>query len=197
MSAIKFDAKLWKNGNSLLLTIPKNIREGYNLDENDVLKIQASITTKEEIEIEKELNRLRSSYPESSEGAIIHKDEGVAILNEVRFKIMESRGSFVGDNMAFDELPLRKGLVGVILSGKFLSKASTDKHYGKQNLNASWFKRNLSTTEIMKLKTDDGQEILIKDIRFDEDVIKDNNLGFIDMIKFHGRNISITPKTKV
>lgn len=56
-SHIQFDAKIWRNGKSLLLTVPKHIREQYNLNENDVLRIQARLTSRNEIDKEKELRK--------------------------------------------------------------------------------------------------------------------------------------------
>lgn len=199
IKVISFDAKLWKNGNSLLLTIPKNIREEYNLDENDILRVKAGVTTKEYIEREKELKKIQLTYPRMAKGTIIHKGEVIARLNDVRFRIGEAFTGQMGGNLNQSNLKTFKILLGIIVEGKFTPEAHNEKHYGKIDMDDAWMKRNLTTTETIKLETDDGEEITLEDIRFDDDVIKDirnNKFFFINNVEFTCNCLTIKTKNE-
>ena len=199
MKVISFDAKLWKNGNSLLLTIPKNIREEYNLDENDILRVKAGLTTKEDIEREQELKKIQLMYPRMAKGTIIHKGEVIARLNYVRFRIEEASVRQIGANINQSNQKTFKVLFGIIVDGKFTLEAQSEKHYGNYDMDNPWMKRNLFTTEIIKLEANEGEEITLEDIRFDDDVIKDirnNKFFFINDVEFTSHCLTIKTKNE-
>ena len=195
MNVISFDAKLWKNGNSLLLTIPKNIREEYNLDENDIIRVKAGVTTKEDIEREKELKKNQLMYPHVAKGTLIHKTEVVAHLDVVRFRINEEHTGKFGADVSEEVLETYKTLRGIIIAGRFTPEASSEKHYNDPPFDND-FKRNLNTTETIRLKSNNGDEIILEHIYFDNPIVKGDKLGSIEVVRFHSHCLTINPQKK-
>ena len=119
----------------------------------------------------------------SAKGVIMHDNEVVANLKNVCFYI--DKDTFAGQpdfESDTDKLHKNKFLYGTIVEGRFTTEAL--KHYGTQDIETEWFKRNLTATETMALVTEDGKEITIENIRFDSDITKDNKLSFIENVKF-------------
>lgn len=55
---IEFDGKVWKQGNSLIITIPKHIRDKFSLKEGDDLRFWGLIINEQMKEYEREGKRL-------------------------------------------------------------------------------------------------------------------------------------------
>jgi len=180
---LQFGAKLWKQGNSLILTVPKDFREVNQLKEGDFLEIFARRVSKEELKKVEEMNRIKSSYPYGATGKIIHKEEDVAVLNHVFFRNFEYRAGTLSPGESFENLPSFKGISGIIYLGHMLPSASEKKHYKNYVLKGDKIMKDLLFSDIIKLKTSDGKEFELKDIRFEEDLPL---RGGLNNVRFEG-----------
>lgn len=185
MLQIHFDAKIWKQGNSLILTIPKEVRTAHNLKENDHLRVFANLMTEEQLKQEHELKRIRTLYPHTATGMLIHDNEEVAQLQEVYFQIHEIRAGTLALGESFDKLPIHRKLYGIILRGVVLPIAYENKHYGQYPLEDGFIQKNLTYTETIELKTPDGREIIVSNISFEKPIMK-KGIPVLDKIEFSG-----------
>lgn len=184
MPHIQFDAKVWKQGSSLILTIPKEIKNHYNLKEGEIMRISAGLIDEKEQKEEAELRKLRASYPYMGEGVIIHENEEIAKLHQVFFRIMEFKVGF-SHGSPIKNLREKKVVSGVINRGIFLHVAYDKKHYGHDFLRDPYFKQHLMGIEKIKLKTSDNKKITLNNLKFEEDIVKKES-PVISKVKFYG-----------
>ena len=185
MLPIQFDGKVWKQGNSLIVTIPREIRRAYDLKEDDILRISAILMDKTELKKEEESKRLKAMYPYTGEGSLLHKNDEVAKLDQIRYYIRESRGGGYLEGDPIEKLPKIVSIRGIILKGRFMHIAYDKKHYGPDFPRDYLQKRHLGGTETIKLKTPEGKELKISRIDFESDIIKGKS-PFINNVNFRG-----------
>lgn len=186
MKPIQFDAKIWKQGGSMIITIPKEIHGFYNLKEGDILSLVGRVITQEELKERKEFGRIKASYPNEAQGSIIHDNEEIAILDRVFFTEVKFRAGSLGPGESFDKLPLHREIVGVIYKGRFLlSKVFQPRHYKKYDIDEQ-FGTWLTDTETLILKTNLGKEIKAKHLTFKKPVLVNKNPS-INKIEFDAK----------
>lgn len=175
MLPIYFEAKIWKQGGSMIITIPKEIHGFYKLKKGDILRLAGRVITQEELKERQEFARIKASYPNEAQGSIIHKDEEIAILDRVFFNEIQFRAGSLREGEPFDNLPLHREIIGIIYKGRFLSsKIFQPEHYGKYHIDeqfGSW----LTDTEILILKTNTGKQIKLKHLTFEKPVLVNKN----------------------
>ncbi len=191
MVKINFDAKVWKQGNSLIVTIPIEFKNTHGLKEGDIMRISAGLISEKEQKEEAELRRLATTYPLYGEGSIIHKNEDVIRLKQVFCRLMEFRGGTLALGQSFDDLPVMSVVAGVIREGNILHKVYDEKHYSPLLRRDPYFKRNLSGIEKIKIKTTDGKKLIIKNVRFESDILKEDS-NLINTVEFYGDLEKIT-----
>ena len=184
---IGFNAKVWLQGNSLLVTVPMHFRENFNLQPGEILQIAARKITKEELEYEKKLHRIMSSYHIEVSGSIINKGVEIAKIGKgfVRTSVIRAGTSIAGDpQQLFDNLVETTIVHGAIVNGTVLPSASEKKHFGVfLRENETKIMKDLLYGITMKLKTIEGKTLKIKNIRFDEDL---PTMGHIEIMHFTG-----------
>jgi len=182
MNQINFDAKVWKQGSSLILTIPSEIKNSFSIKEGDIMRLTARIISEKEQKEEAELRRLSNKYPLYGDGTLIHEGEEIGRINQIFCRVMEYRTS-IGE-LSFKDSPVQKAIVGFIRRGSILHTAYNKKHYGLHLLKDPYIKRNLTGVEKIKMKTVDGKELIIKNLNFESNIIKDSNK--MEEVEFYG-----------
>jgi len=187
MIPIQFDAKIWKQGGSMIITIPKDIHGFYNLKEGDILSLAGRVITQEELKEREEFGRIKASYPNEAQGSIIHGNEEIAILDRVFFTEIKFRAGSLGPGESFDNLPLHREIIGMIYKGRFLlSKIFQPEHYEHQDISDKTFGTWLTDTETLVLKTMDGKEIKLNHITFEDPVLVNKN-PILRKVRFSGK----------
>jgi len=184
MAQINFESKIWKQGNSLIITIPKDIVKNYDIKESDFLQISAILKEKKDIEEEIEINRLQAKFPEIGTGVIKHKNEIVAELNTIFYKTFSLRGGALLPGGSLKDLPKKEIIVGIIISGMFLPKAFEKKHYGDL-IEMTHFRRTLAGGEVVEIQTMNNKKIKIKIYEYKKDIINKKN-NIIKKVGFRG-----------
>ena len=172
----------------MLVGVPKEIKNDFDIKEGDTLGINAIVVEEEDLKEKKELKRLTARYPYSGEGVIIHDGEVVAKLNQILYMVKEEIS--YGYNFATQEsqeLTKKWKIYGIIIKGNFLPIAYDNKHYGK-HLKEPRVQKSLTGSEIIKIKLDNGKEGYVESIEFlpTEGVILNENNYSIDKIEFKG-----------
>ena len=102
MIPFQFNAKIWKQGNSFIITIPIEIVKEYGMNESDYLHVTAILKDKNEVKEEREMNQLKYRFPYSGKGIIKHNNEDVAILDSIIYKTFESGDATISMNFEED-----------------------------------------------------------------------------------------------
>lgn len=185
MKKMQFKGEVWKQGNSLILTIPKEIREAYGLVKGDFLDIDAAIVDRKLGEEEKEAKRLRATHQYEASGVMLHKGEEIAYLEKVFLTEIKFRGGGVPPGGRISDLPLRTSVVGVILKGRFLPNIFSPNHYGLKGIDIPRGKY-LLYEETMELVTEDGRKVNLHQIEFETPLYNTHSSGLrIQKREFH------------
>ncbi|MCK4496818.1 MAG: AbrB/MazE/SpoVT family DNA-binding domain-containing protein [Candidatus Aenigmarchaeota archaeon] len=173
MTSIKFSAEVWKQGNSLLVTIPKAVRDTFGIKEGDAMHVSAMLIDKRRLQMEKEVNELRARYQLEGSGYIVRKnpktgkDDRLISLDHVFLTKYELRGGFLAEGQSLDDLPLRTSYDGVIFRGRFLSDSFKNEHYTSRGIDKI-MGRFLRGDEKMILTLKDGSKLVLTRISFDD-----------------------------
>ena len=187
MYSIQFDAKTRWQGNSLVITLPAEIRETYNLQGDEVLRIYAKIMSGEEIKKEEELRNLTREYPIILSGKLFRDGEEIGTLDEVfARKIGPIRSGHGGDldAMKWVDITYFKGFI----KKGFLTAESFSYYEKTFGFNNDWVNKNLTANEEMVLRDEQGNEYRIIHLEFDGFNLGVNRRN-MNVVKFEGRLI--------
>lgn len=182
---LQFDSKIWKQGNSLIVTIPKDVRDMYNLKEGDMLRIDARLVTKEELKTEEELRQMQLKYSNFGSGVLLYKNEEIAQLAQVFFNTTESRVKdgvdlITGD---FKNSAVLISVQGIIVKGE-ISPSTYDKCLST-NMKRDIIEGMLYSGT-MELKTSDGKDVTIEIRHTFDNPIFGEKTPLIEKITFSG-----------
>lgn len=184
MTEIQFEAKIWKQGNSYITTIPKEIVNLYGIKENDHLQISAMIREEKDVKEEIEINKLKGKFPNVGKGVIKHKNEVVANLNIIFYRTFDYREGGLPPGGSFKDLPKRTAIMGVIITGMFLPIAYEKKHY-KSLIKIPQFRNTLDGSEIIEMETINKEKIKFKIYEYKKNILSETN-NMINKIEFRG-----------
>ncbi|MBL7206640.1 MAG: hypothetical protein ISS36_03510 [Candidatus Aenigmarchaeota archaeon] len=161
-----FVGKIWKQGKSLVLTIPQGTYKSENLSEGDSVKTLIEKIDEEKLRMELEIKKLRSEYEFEGYGSVLSKKDEI-IKIDIAFFSLTSRAMVLNPGESFQKLEdaPKDRVYGIILKGRVLnSKIFSNHKYGKNGIDElNW--RYLTGIETMILKTEKG-EIEITDLEF-------------------------------
>lgn len=169
--------------------MPKEVRESFKIKEGDVMEIEARITTKEEVERQRQIKRFRSrGYGYEGNGVITRinhetkKQEEVIALDHVFAYKHEFWSGVEGPMQGYRDVAPKVAFSGIIISGRFLSTAFQQGHYRRGVDGVTG--RYLFGDEQMILRLTDGKALALKNLSFDPPLNTTQSIG-IEMVEFH------------
>lgn len=180
MLTIQFEAKIWKQGKSALITIPSEIVQLYGLTDENYLDISAKIIEKDKIKELQEIKRLKTIYPNEAQGYILHGNEKVAVFDLVLYRNTTSWVGALGPNDSFDKLPKVETTNGIIVKGRLLPTISEKDEY-KAEKAYPLDGRYLFWNDELHLITSTGERIILKHIDIETSInVNENKLEKIE-----------------
>ena len=171
MTSLQFDAKVWKQGNSYILTIPSEVRLQYNIKPKDIMRISAILIDEKQQKEEIELKRLMTLYPNFGEGILLHKNEEVARLDQLFCRLDSFMVSSYSQEPTPESWSKKTRVRGIIKIGSFLHTAYEKKHYGPDMLKSSYLKPYLMGSEEIHMRATNGKKFVIKNLNFENSLI--------------------------